>query len=43
MLLKRRGSYESTKKLATAFHFFAWMLSVLTEMTYSDFSLNING
>ena len=42
MLLKRRGSYESTKKLATAFHF-PTMLSVLTEMTYSDFSLNING
>jgi len=41
-LLKCHGSYEPKKKLATAFHFYACMLSVLTPMTYSDFPLNNN-
>jgi len=41
-LLKCLGSYEPKKELATAFHFYSCILSVLTQMTYSDFPLNNN-
>jgi len=41
-LLKCLGGYEPKKELATAFHFYACMLTVLTQMTYSDFPLKNN-